>query len=108
MTTYSLQNSIQNGVTVKVDYEDVAGGYGGWFLLVVQGDAISADPDGNPGNGAPGASNYMAPGGTSEYRAPFLAAVNSKLDHMLGQGHSAKWTATLVQSVTPASIDDDW
>jgi hypothetical protein len=114
------------GVTLKVEYADVAGSYGGWFLLVVHGDNLQTDTDFNPANGPSCASPLStglgysgslplaAPGllvggtGVPNYREPFLRLVNNRLNRMFGEGHSATWTATIVESVTPAVIDDNW
>lgn len=130
MTTYYAEPT-GRGVTVKVDYADVGGAYAGWFLLVVQGDDLIVDSDFNPANGpssavklstAVGPTLYspvagLAPttgdgiaasGDKAYYRVPFLKQVNARLDRMLGVGHSAAWSATIVESVTPAVIDDNW
>lgn len=109
-------------VSVKVEYSDLAGGFAGWFLLAIQGDVIGVDGDLNPANGP---DSYAALGnaivystsnpltgdvtsGNYKYREPFLRLVNERLNKMFGVGHSATWTATIVESVTPAVIDDNW
>lgn len=104
MTTYPIQTAGNNGLTVRVEYADVAGAYGGWFLTVVPHDGTE-DADFNPANGASN-GNLFAAGGAQ--RALFLAHVGAKLNQLLGVGHSAKWTATLVASVTTAVIEDDF
>lgn len=132
MTVYDAQYAGTSGVTVKVDYSDVAGAFAGWFLLVVQGDNLTEDSDSNPGNGpdsaaklstrvdftAPtssggsGAGNSypygVASTGAAPYRLGLLTQVNARLERMFGVGHTAKWSATVVQSVTPAVVDDNW
>lgn len=124
MTTHAIPQT--SNVIVRVDYSDVAGAYAGWFLLVVQGDGLNVDSDGNPANGpdsyTPLASalTYYTTGGTAaegtgylttnyeRYRKSFLVQVHARLERMFGVGHSATWTATIIQGVTPAVIDDNW
>lgn len=110
---------------IKVDYADAAGGFGGWFLLNIAGDGVVADDDGNPANG-PSSHGLLGQrltfstgnsltgdlaGGTSgnqRYREALLNLVHARLERMFGVGHSATWTANVVQGVTPAVIDDNW
>jgi hypothetical protein len=112
MAQATAQNALLSGVTVKVDYADVAGAYAGWFLLVVQGDNLIADSDFNPANGPSSATalseNNSGVGDSVRYRVPFLTQVNARLDHMFGVGHSVRWSALIIKEVTPAVIDDDW
>jgi hypothetical protein len=129
MTTYAINSG--KGVTVRVDYADVAGAYAGWFLLVVNGDNLvlsgtPADTAGfltntpviqvgvvsttGPSATRAGLWNSGGAGASADpnYRFAFLDQVAARLNKMLGEGHSAKWTATLVESVTPAVIDDSF
>ena len=102
--------------TVKVEYEDIAGAYGGWFLIVVQSPTTQdLDTDSNPANGPSYGDNVRdfalygpTTSGIAAYGGAMASQVNARLERMLGVGHSAKWSATLPQTVTPASIDDDW
>lgn len=103
MATFAV-NTGNPGVLVKVTYQDAAGGYGGWFLLNAFFDILT-DNDSNPANGL---SSQAALTASGAQRPAFLALVNSRLNAMLGPGHSAQWDATIVESVTPAVIDDNW
>lgn len=108
MSTYYAQapgNNVQ-GVTVKVDYADVAGAYAGWFLLVVQGDNFDGSSKGSPNE--PQYYPTIHDAGAGAIRQGFLGQANARLNAMLGVGHCAKWSATIVESVTPAVIDDTW
>jgi len=89
------------GVTVKVTYQDVAGAYGGWFL-------VQAFVDGATTGTPPSSGAYTTFGYGGAKRAEFLAIVIPKLNALLGVGHSATWDANIVESVTPAVIDDNW
>lgn len=116
------QAAAYSGYTVKVVYSDVAGGYGGWFLVHVKGPRVElADPDSDPTDGAD-TSALIASGGLESGDAKtdltgsprqrtggaVIEQVNARLFAMFGHGNSAKWTATIVQDVTPAVISDDW
>jgi hypothetical protein len=116
MATHNAKTAATNSYAVKVAYEDVAGSYGGWFLAVVQAPGLSdVDDGGNPSDG-PSYGNYIAngvirsqTGGAYDlYGLALHEHVTAKLEKLLGVGHTAKWSATIVQSVTPAVIDDNW
>lgn len=127
MAAYTISGS---QLTVRVDYADVGGSFAGWFLLVVQGDGVPVDgftdpPAAGPDSYGPlstpcayyaiGGSYPVAAEGTGavsfgneRYRKPFLRLIHARLDRMFGEGHSATWSATIIQGVTPAVIDDNW
>lgn len=99
MATYVL-NVV--AVRVRIDYADAAGGYAGWFIMNV-------DIDGTGGSGADAYSALNLPVSSLGLRAPkdaFRKTVRDKLDHMFGIGCSAVWTGTIIETVTPAVIDD--
>lgn len=116
------QGEAKSGFTIKVAYSDVAGAYAGWFLARVNGQNIpGADDDNNPNDGPDqmgdissaglaSGDGEAAPVGSQRARmgGSLNLQVNSRLNAMFGVGHSAKWTATIVQEVTPAVINDDW
>lgn len=134
MTTYVITGL--DPLLVRVDYSDAAGGFGGWFLVNLQDDGLQLDDDSNPANGQSAYSklnavlDYGSPGmggggtlgsisgrtnaygvsysGHPKYRQRLLDLVHGRLERMFGVGHSATWTATLVESVTPAVIDDNF
>lgn len=94
------------GLIVRIDYADVAGAYGGWFLLNVDGVFLV------PGFSAPSTlvayNKIVGAGGPADplYQDRFFALVHARLEKMLGVGHAATWTATFIESVTPATTND--
>ena len=80
--------------TYRIDYEDPAGAFGGWFLFVVQDDQ-GLDDFGPP---------YAL---TTHGKTVFKAAVEPRLAEMFGPNR-ATYEVTLVESVTPAVVDTDF
>lgn len=106
MTTYSFT---ETQTTFKVDYEDPAGGFAGWFLHVVHTPTPFV---GSPTIEFFGIGHPPYEGGAisaSEWRTERVRkGIFERLERMFGSAGCVKWTATLVQSVTPASIDTDF
>ena len=102
MTVYNSQDA--SGLIVKITYSDPAGAFGGWFLHVVNGDPNQVD---HPYNQSGASSAVSALNPWNGFGERFTKAINQKLYEMLGRA-AVQWHATVVNTVTPAVIDDDF
>jgi hypothetical protein len=57
-------------------------------------------------------NGLSAPGSPPAYgdeqRAIYLESINARLAKLFGFADAVRWSATIVESVTPAVIDEDW
>lgn len=102
MATYSIA---EPHFIVKVLFDDPCGGFSGWFLHVVNADHMPSQP-GNGTDAGNTAGALTAGGSNANARAEFHASISARIQQMFGFA-PVTWTATIVQSVTPATIDDD-
>lgn len=106
MTTYSFAEA---QTTLRIDYEDPAGGCAGWFLHVVhtpgQFDNHGSSP---PFWGLDAEHDDGSPSAQSARGDIARKSILNRLERMFGSAGCVKWTATLVESVTPATIDDNF
>lgn len=94
------------GTTVRVDYLDPAGGFGGWFIHTIN-DVGFVPVSNSTDAGALATLMAGSPPGNST-QAALHASIKARLTHLFGTDASVTWTVTLLESVTPAVIDDNF
>lgn len=101
MSTYSSTTATQ---TFKVEYEDPAGAFGGWFTFVFKtGLASTSTPVLDDNDGTNG-STFGPYTNASALNREFNVQVDARIATMHG-ANSAKWTAQAVRALTPAVFD---
>lgn len=108
MTQYTID--APDGLTLKIDYLDPVGGFGGWFLLTFPSALLAGPITEGTGDGSAtqwGAVLGASPG-ANQYQIAFAAAVKQRLVQMFGTDSTVNWKATFLQSITPAVLDADY
>jgi hypothetical protein len=103
MTQYIGTTDTFTVLTVKVEYVDPAGGFGGWFLHSLH----QLDDAGIAANGPTDFPSYSTVAANTT-AAELRRSIQARLERMFGTANSVTYTATIVQSVTPATIDIDF